>query len=388
MRTTIILLFTALLLVGCNSVKQNQRLLSQGNYDQAIELAIRKLSNDRDSKKSKEHIRLMEQAYKKVVSEDKRRIDFLKKDPSPEKVEQLYNLYVRLERRQQRIRPLLPLGNANFKMVNYTDEIIDAKKDLADYLFQQGNDELNRNTILSARNAFNYFSELKGLQSNYLGLDEKLEEAKFNGTDFVRVSLDNQTGQIIPARLEQELLDFNTYDLDDFWTEYHNQIQTNIDYNFGIRLNFRDIAIAPERISEIEHKRKKKVKDGWEYILDANGNVKKDSLGNDMKRDVYKFVTARVMYTTQTKSVLVGGDVLYRNLETGRDMARHPLSSEFIFENEFAKFRGDDRALTEEDLKFLEFDFLPFPSNEQMVLDAGDDIKLRLKGILRSNALR
>ena len=128
--------------------------------------------------------------------------------------------------------------------------------------------------------------------------------------------------------------------------------------------------------------------DGWKYKLDRNGNVMKDSLGNDIKTDVYKVVTARVMYTTQSKNVLVGGDVLYRDLLKGRDIDRHPLASEFIFENEFANFRGDERALTEKDLDFMENDFIPFPSNSQMILDAGDNIKSRLKDILKNNPLR
>ena len=69
-------------------------------------------------------------------------------------------------------------------------------------------------------------------------------------------------------------------------------------------------------------------------------------------------------------------------------MDRHPLTTEFVFENEFARFRGDERALTPDDERFLRNDFLPFPSSEQMVLDAGTDIKARLKDILRNNRLR
>ncbi|MEL6809860.1 MAG: hypothetical protein AAFP76_00805 [Bacteroidota bacterium] len=394
MRTTILLLFTGLLLVGCNSVKRNQKLLATGNYDQAIHFAIKKLSKDRNSKKSGEHTLLLEEAYKKVVDRDTRRINFLKKDQNPTSSKEIFYLYKGLQTRQDIIRPLLPLysdalgRNAKFKMVNYGDKLIEARDKFADDLFAEANQFLSYNTIMDSRAAYVRLDELRKVKANYPNLRSLMDRAQLEGTDFVRVNLNNHSGQIIPARLERELLDFNTYGLDNFWTEYHSEHQQGIQYNFGIALNFRDISVSPERISEREFKRKKRIRDGWEYKLDRNGNVMKDSLGNDIKVDVYKIVTARVMYTTQTKSVLVGGDVVYRDLLNGRKMNDYPLASEFVFENEFAKFRGDERALTEEDLKFLEFDFVPFPSSEQMVFDAGEDIKARLKTILTSNSLR
>ncbi|MBT8255983.1 MAG: hypothetical protein KJO23_05510, partial [Bacteroidia bacterium] len=278
--------------------------------------------------------------------------------------------------------------NARFKMVDYADKLVDARDTYADDLYAQATTLLGYNTIMDSRAAYDKLAELQEVKSNYAGLRNLMDEARFKGTDFVKVSLNNRSGQIIPQRLQRELLDFNTYGLDDFWTEYHADAENGIDYNFGIVMNFREISISPERISEKEFLRRKKIKDGWEYVLDQNGNVKKDSLGNDIKVDVFKNITARVMYTTQTKSVLVGGDVLYKDLERNRVMNRHPLASEFIFENEFAKFRGDERALTEEDLEFIEYDFIPFPPYEQMIFDAGEDIKARLRDILKNNSIR
>ena len=393
MRATIIL-FAVLLLAGCNSVKRNQKLLASGNYDQAIDLAVKKLSKDKNSKKSGDHILLLEEAFKKAKEKDVRRIKFLKKDQNPTANREIYYTYRNLENRQELIRPLLPLysdalgRNARFKLVDYSEKIVTAKNKFADDLYSEANTLLSYNTILDARAAYNRLTELRNIKPNYTNVNTLLNEAHIQGTDYVKVGLNNRSGQIIPARLLRELLDFNTYGLDDFWTEYHVNREAGIGYTFGISFNFKEIVVSPERISEIEYHRKKRIKDGWKYKLDRNGNVMKDSLGNDIKIDVYKVVTARVMYTTQSKNVLVGGDVLYRDLLKGRDIDRHPLASEFIFENEFAKFRGDERALTEKDLDFMENDFIPFPSNSQMILDAGDDIKARLKDILKNNSLR
>jgi len=388
MRATITLLFMALLLGSCNSVKRNQKFLAQGDYDQVIELAVRKLQKDPHGKNSAAHTTFLEEAFARVVEEDKRRLNFLKQENHPSNTREIYYLYCDLGKRQELIRPLTSIVNLNVTMEDYSKQIIASKKNFADYLFAEGTQYLNRNTILDAREAYAYFSDLKSLQPDYLGLDQKLNDAHFKGTDFVFVELNNHSGQIIPYRLEQELLDFNTYGLDDFWTEYHTRSENGIQYNYGIDLNFKDINISPEQISEKEFRRKKTIKDGWEYLLDRNGNVVKDSLGNDIKVDKLITVTATVTYTEQTKAVHVGGDVVYLELDRNRVLNRHPLGTEFIFENVFARYRGDERALTDEDLQYIKYDYFPFPSNQQMVLDAGQEIKERLKEILQSNKFR
>ncbi|MEZ4874006.1 MAG: hypothetical protein R2793_00755 [Flavobacteriaceae bacterium] len=388
MRAIITLLLMALLLTGCNSVKRNQKFLAQGDYNQVIELAVKKLQKDPHGKNSAAHKAFLEEAFRNVVAEDKRRIDFLKKENVPSNTREIYYTYCDLGKRQEFVRPLMALIDLNLQMEDYSSAIIASKKNFADYLFAEGNNYLQRNTVLDAREAFGYFNDLKNLQSNYLGIDQKLDEAHFQGTDFVFVTLNNHSGQIIPYRLEQELLDFNTYGLDDFWTEYHTRRENGIPYNYGIDLNFNQILISPERISEKEYLRKKTIKDGWEYLLDRNGNVVKDSLGNDVKVDKIITVTAAVTYTEQTKAVQVGGDAVYLDLDRNRIINKYPLGTEFIFENTFARFRGDERALTQEDLDFIRNDFFPFPSNQQMVLDAGTEIKERLKEILRNNHFR
>lgn len=386
MKTITSIVCVALLLVSCNSVKRNQRFLAEGNYDQVLEIALRKLQRDPSGKKSEAHTAFLEQAFNQLVIEDKARIDFLKRENSPSNTREIYYLYCDLGKRQERVSPLMNVTNLNLQLEDYNNDIITSKNNFADYLFTEGNQLLSRDTKLDARAAYENFEDLRNLQPDYPGVNKKLDEAHFLGTDFVFVSLQNRSEQIIPFRLERELLDFNTYGLNQFWTEYHSRRDNNIEYNYGIDLLFRDILISPERISEREYFREKKIKDGWEYMLDRNGNVKKDSLGNDLKQDKYITVTARITYTEQTKAVSVTGDVIYRDLLRNQQINRHPLGTEFIFENVFARFRGDERALTEEDLEFTNYDFFPFPPNQQMVLDAGTEIKARLKEILSNNS--
>ena len=388
------LLLIGFLLIGCNSVKRNQKLISQGDYHRAIELAVKKIQKNRNSEKIESHIILLEDAFKKAVKEDIQRIAFLEGEDRIYHTRELYYLYAGLEERQALIRPLLPLysqtlgRNARINIKDYSNEIINAKNNYLAFLYDEGQRLMNFNTILEYRKAYRIYCEITDIHPNYKDSKKLLDDSHFYGTDFVMVSLQNDSFQIIPYHLERDLLNFNTYGLDDFWTEYHSEIQHDIEYSFEILLNFRRIDFSPERISEKEYHREKQIVTGWEYKRDRNGNIIYDENGDAIKIDTYETVTADVRISTQTKSVFVGGDVFYRDLQRNRDINRHPLASEFIFENVFASYYGDERALTDRDRILIVNRFIRFPDNAQMLLDAAEDVKLQLKEILKDNSLR
>ena len=75
---------------------------------------------------------------------------------------------------------------------------------------------------------------------------------------------------------------------------------------------------------------------------------------------------------------------MYTDLVNNQQIDRFTIDSGFVFENLFAEFRGDRRALTQNDRSLLRTGPVPFPSNEQMVYDTGEDLKLQLKDIINS----
>lgn len=392
MKALYLLLFLAFLNVSCNSVKRTQKMVASGDYDKAISLAVKKLQKDKGAKEYDAHIRLLEDAFLKAKDEDTRRITFLKKEKSPSSAKQIYYTYMDMEARQNLIRPLLPLyskemgRNANFVFSDYSNDLLQAKDAYVKSLYLEADLYLQRNTKVDFRSAYNVLCELEEVQPNFKDVNKLKNESHFQGTDFVIVTLNNHTNQFIPLRLEKDLLDFNTYGLDEFWTEYHSRPEKGINYDFGIDLNFQTIQISPERISEKQYTRKETIKDGFDYRRDRRGNIVKDSLGNPIKIDRFKDVTAVVTITMQEKEVFVEGVVIYKDMAKRRQMNSFPLSTEFIFNNTFATFRGDERALSPEDKTIINNRFIPFPNNEQMVFDAGTDIKNRFKEILRDNS--
>tara|TARA_R110002073_G_scaffold128999_3_gene275064 strand:- start:18923 stop:20089 length:1167 start_codon:yes stop_codon:yes gene_type:complete len=386
---TILYLFLFVFLVSCSSVKRSEKNLYSGNYDEAIRLSVKKIQNNRTVKNIREHSLLLEQAFEKAAENDLSRLSLLKKEDAIENSQEIYEIYQLLNNRQNRIKPLLPLPNVRFNIVDYADDLVTSINNYSTFLYTKGSNLLNKsNNIFDAREAHGYFSRLKRIQPNYNSVDSLLSKAHYKGTDFVYVVLKNRTDQVIPKRLEQDILDFDTYKLDNFWTEYHNNMEENIAYNYGITLEIREILVSPERINEKEYRRKKEIEDGWKYVLDNKGNVKKDSLGNDIKVDAFKTVTAKVLVSDQHKSALVGGSILYINLKSNEILNTYPIASEFVFKHVFAQFKGNKKALTKDDKKLLKREYVDFPTNEQMIYDTSTDLKNKFSRILKRRSFR
>ena len=384
--TIITVLFLAL--SSCVGRKQIEKQLNTGNYDQAINNALKKLETNKNAKPKQDYVLMLRDAYYKVVEDNHYRINQLKQDGNPEYYETIYNLYTRLDSRQNSIKSVLPLQingkTIKFKFNNYTSDIIDYKSKVSDYKYSQARQLLNSSDKYNAREAYGLLEDVEYINPNFKDVRSLMDQAHFKGTDFVIVSVKNETNQIVPTRLEEELLDFDTYGLNDnFWTLYHANASADINYDYAMQLQLKRINISPEHVYEKEYVREAEIVDGWEYVLDENGNVAKDSSGNDIKQDKIVRVLARLSEVQQVKSTQVIGQVVFTDLKQNQVLESFPIDSEFIFENFYGRFRGDRRALSDDDKRLLGNRAVPFPTNEQMVYDTNEDLKQKLKSIIK-----
>jgi len=378
-------------LVSCSAKKQIEEAISHGNYDQAISEALRKLENNKDKKRKQDYVIMLKEAYDKVLKEDLAQIEHLKKDGNPELYKTIYERYADLEARQNAIKHVMPLKingkTISFTFNDYSNELVEYRYKTSDYLMDKGLDLLDTEDKFNAREAYTLFDYIDSINPNFEDVRDLMQEAHIKGMDYVHVSILNETHQIIPQRLEAKLLDFNTYGLNQFWTTYHVVADNTIDYDFAMELQLKRINISPERVNERQLLREKQIVDGWEYLLDDNGNVAKDSLGNDIKVDKIVNVRARFFEVLQTKSSQVIADVVYKDLKQNQVIDAFTIDSGYTFENVFGRFKGDRRALNRDDINLLRQRQLSFPSDEQMVYDSGEDLKLKLKNIISSYRL-
>lgn len=388
MKKTFLLSIITALIISCSSRKQVEKSITTGNYDKAISEALSKLQTNKSKKSKQDYVVMLHEAYNKATERDLSNIEFLKKDNNPENYIRIYDAYVKLDSRQKRIKPLLPLylngKQVNFNFNNYTNQIINQKNNTSEQLYKNAQDLLNSNNKLDFRAAYEDLKTIEDINPNYKDVRSLMEVAHFKGTHFVLVNMINDTQKIIPRRLENDLLNFSSYGINNFWVVYHGTPENNVNYDYNMRVNLRDINISPEQIKERQIIKEKKIADGKKSLLNEDGQIVKDSLGNAIQVDNLKTVRCEYYEFTQFKATQVTGNVEYVNLKTNQLVDAFPIASEFVFQHIYATSRGDRRALDTNLIPFLERRAVPFPTEEQMIYDTGEDLKLKLKSIINS----
>ncbi|MDI5950422.1 hypothetical protein [Flavobacterium yafengii] len=387
-------LLSLFLLISSCGVKQTQNLLSSGNYDQAIDNAVSNLRTNKDKKGKQDYVYLLEEAFAKAKERDLNAINLLAKDANPAQLEKMYNTYLQLNSRQEKIKPLLPLKlikegrNAIFPFDNYNDQIIDSKNALSAYLYTNVKKLMGTSDKMNYRKAYDDMEYLNQITPNYKNVLQLMDEAKFKGSDYVSVYTKNETNMIIPVRLQNDLLDFSTYGLNDKWTVYHSNKQKGIDYDYGMVINFRHIYISPEQIKEREFVKDRIIKDGVKKLIDANGKEVLDEKGKVVMVDDMRNATVRIYEFRQFKSCQITAKVDYINFKSNQSLQSFPIASEFIFENIYATYKGDRRASDDNYYSYFDKRAVAFPSNEQMVYDTGEDLKAKIKDVISRNRFR
>lgn len=390
----ITLLFSFLLVVVACGVKQTRNMLTSGDYDSAIQNAVDGLQGNKNAKGKQDYVYLLEEAFAKAKDRDLRNIEIWFKDTNPNNLEKIYNTYLQLNLHQELIRPLLPLKllkegrNASFTFEDYSDQIISSKNALSKYLYNNSKLLLGTKDKMTIRRAYDDLVYLESINPGFKDVNKLIEEAQFKGSDYVSVYTKNETNVVIPKQLEDDLLDFSTFGLDDKWTVYHSNPQKGITYDYGLAVNFRQINISPEQVKEKEFVKEKQIKDGLKNLLDANGNVVKDSLGTPIKVDNFKTVRIDIYEFSQFKACQVTAKVDYIDFKTRALLQTFPLLSEFTFTHVYSKYTGDRRACEENYYPYFDKRAVPFPSNEQMVFDTGEDLKAKLKDLIMRNKMR
>ena len=390
----ITLLLSLFFLASACGVKQTQNLVGSGNYDQAIDNAVLNLRSNKDKKGKQDYVYLLEEAFAKAKDRDLNALTLLTRDVNPAHSEKIYNTYLSLNSRQEKIKPVLPLKlikegrNAIFPFDNYNDKIIESKNALSAYLLTNAKKLIETRDKMNYRKAYDDMDYLNQINPNYKNVVQLMADAKYKGSDYVWVYTQNETNTIIPARLQNDLLDFSTYGLNDKWTVYHNNKQKGITYDYGMIINFRHIYISPEQIKEREFVKERVIKDGVKKLIDANGKEVLDEKGKVVTVDNMRNATVHIYEFRQFKSCQITAKVDYITIANNQLLQSFPITSEFIFENIYATFKGDRGASDDNYFSYFDNRAVAFPSNEEIVHDTAEDLKTKIKDIIIRNSFR
>jgi len=362
--------------------------MEHGNYDAAIDKAVKELRKDPDDAKQ---IDILDRSYKIACDQDNERIRYLKMEGRANSWDEIYLVYKTLNDRQTYVKTVTPLTmngrTVDFAYVDYVPEMVNAKRKAADFYFAHGTELMKSNLKESYRQAYAEFLRAKQYIGDYEGIDNKIQEAQYMGMSRALVSIQNGSVLKFPPEFEQELLMLDLPNLNSDWVEYHTQnLNDDIQYDYFININVKNIAVSPEGSLQRDSVITREVEDGFTYVLDKKGNVMRDTLGNDIKQKKYKTLQCALVETVQSKACRIDGDIeVIQMVPTKKVLKKDPIGAESTFENISSRALGDVKALNPEQLERTKTSIVPFPSDIEMVVRCTESLKMAIRSTFQNN---
>ncbi|HRI59343.1 MAG TPA: hypothetical protein PK228_06460 [Saprospiraceae bacterium] len=383
------LFLLAFVLTSCHSA---QKFVENGDYDGAIDFCIRKLRGK--TKKKTEYVQGLEAAFAKAQVRDLDSADRLMADGRPENWERINAIHRTMAERQRKISPLTPLVSkdgyrAKFNFLDVATLERESRTKAAEYLYNHAKELIAKGENgdrLAARKAYDALADLQTkYYRDYRDADQLRATARDLGTSYVLFEVKNGSDKMLPHAFVDRVMMIGKHDLDTEWKAFFFEAKPGVQYDYKAVFKIRRVEISPERVHERAYVDEKEIEDGWDYVLDHRGNVKKDSLGNDIKVPHKVCIKANVLEVYQTKAARLTGVVEIYDAYRNTLLDTRELSTEILFENYASTFTGDSRALSEDSKWRIGNMPKPFPRDEDMLVQAADRLKPNLRDELRKN---
>ncbi len=358
--------------IAMSSCASIEKLVDQGNYDAAIELATRKLAGKKN-KKTK-HVRALEDAYAKVNARDLDRITHLQLKDDADSWADVYRIYDRISRRQNSITPYLPLISkdgyqAYFELVNVAESKVLAAKNAAAKYYESGTALIEiaetSGDKYAARRAY---AELKLAESFDLDNPNLIEDIRYSydlGTTHILVTVDDQVAAINDWSHSLRLPDRS-------WTRYYYSDLAGDEFDLISKLTLRDAHVSSEQ-ERINNESFVKETEILQDIVSRDGTVATDSLGNTLQETVVEVRRGRTRHITRSKNAHLLGIAEIIDPETGLVLALEPIEINVGFVSEGYRITGDRRAIPSRILGFnSRID--DFPTDYAMIAEGRDDM--------------
>ncbi len=337
--------FTALSLFAF-SCKTASKLYEKGNYDEAVELAAKKLQKDPDDPKL---LDLINNAYSFAVNDHENSIHSLSLNNNELKYESMYNEYLSLQRMYDAIYKV-PSVLEIVKPFDYSDYLATYSQKASDARYERGIAFMQRYTKKSYQDAYREFQLALRFNPGNRDATIKLNEAyDYAVTNVVILPMQQQGGYV-----------YSSYSVGG--NNFDDQLTRNLQYNSGNQfVKFYSVWDARSQHARIDQEVDLRIITmdiGRQYDNRTTRKVSKDIV---VKETVYKpdsvvkeyaSVNANINTTRRTMSSSVQLQINIRNSD-GRWVWNDNVNAVHNWSTEFATFTGDERALSESEKQLV-----------------------------------
>lgn len=346
MKKFILLIMTMALLTSCAST---EKMLENGDYEGLVALATRKLAG---KKKKDTYVTAIELGFEKLSQDKMAEIEKLKIRNTASAWESINRIAATMDKIQKMISPLLPLVSetghrAHFEFISTTPIMVEATKNAAALYYTKLSaltSEADLGYKPAAREAVEIIDRINTLSSEY-ELTSLRKDMLEVGINKIWVTIEDRSYARLPRRAEDELFYIPVNNTRNNWNQFYTAIDEGFKPDYKVVFRIEDLYAEPVQIRNIENNFYREVVDGWDYALDAKGNVAKDSLGNDIRKDRKLKVRATVVETIQTKRAFITGRMEVINMQSGNVSYSKNMVLDDCFTQTGRNYFGDERAL-------------------------------------------
>ncbi len=388
------LLYTLVLFTLVASCRTLEKMIERGQYDEAIVYATEKLAGKK--KKKTKHVQMLEEAFVKVTRMDLDRIEGLKRGNNSRNWKRIYEITDKIERRQSRIDPFLPLISKDgyegrFDFVDTHRLKDEAEAEMANYLYGKAEillaEAKQTSSKRKARSAYALYDEADNWIADYKDTYEKKREAIDLGHVNIKVDLINSAEAVVPKNFERIIKSIDLRDMNSIWRTYHLSDNSNNEYDYIAKMEIMNISVGPEQEIINQHEDEKEIKNGYRYLKDDKGKFVRDTSGKRIKVEKFKWIHAFVTEVQRHKEAQVTGHLFFIDNNTGNTISSVPVDVRTVFKDYASTFIGDRRALCSHDHHRIDRQSRPFPHDLDMIHDASEELKIVFMKELKASPL-
>jgi tetratricopeptide (TPR) repeat protein len=339
---TLFFITVTTLLVSCRTAK---KMYEKGNYDEAVELAAKKLQKKPNDAAT---LDILQNAYRYAVEDHESRIRNNAVSNNDLRWEWTYSEYLDLQRLYDAIRSTPAVFDV-VRPTDYSSYVATYKEEAGNARYDRGLELMQNNTRNSYKQAYFEFQKALALKPGDLSAKQKMDEA------YASAVLNVVVLPVVQSGFQHSSYNYGFVNIDNEILRYLNN---NNGSNFvryyspaeASSYNIRTDQMVEMRFSNIDIDRYRDYRDTREVskqVVVKETVIKPDSV-------IKEYATVKAKITTTRRTLQSNGLLQV----TVRDYNNQWLWSEtyrgdYNWTTEFSTYTGDARALSEEDKKLI-----------------------------------
>ncbi|WP_231460635.1 hypothetical protein [Pedobacter sp. Leaf132] len=320
---------------GCTTGK---KALQKGDYDASVLKAVSRLQN---SPKNSEALSVLQTAYNYALQDHLRRIEESKVTNDLYKWEGVMYDYQKINQLAEEINSCPACLTVVPNPSKYIKELDESKYNAATARYNSGIQYLNANNRQSAKKAYYEFEKVQNLQANYKDVKAKMDDAYWMAVTrvvvqpiFVNSRLYKLSGDYFQQQIDGFMSDYSRNKFVLFYSEQQASKQKIVPDQV-LSLNFDDFIV------------------GQTYVKERVERLKRDSvvIGETRERKPI-YGTVKATLSIFEKNISSSGllDMTISDWQSKKIVRQQKFPGTYIWTDSWASYKGDDRALSKQQL--------------------------------------